>query len=169
MRADNTAAIIDAARHRHELARARAIRALHELSRAATQVTFDAVARAAGVSRSWLYSQADIRSQIEQLREVTRGASAGQVPARQLASSASLRARLETALQRVRELDEENKRLRRQLAQALGDQRRSRHMPARPAGRSPSGNNPVRPEEADQAPAVPSQTVFTTQPRRSER
>ncbi len=47
MRADNTAPIIAAARHRHELTRAKAIRALRELSSAVTPVTFDTVARVA--------------------------------------------------------------------------------------------------------------------------
>jgi hypothetical protein len=54
MRADNTAAIIRAAQQRHQLTRAKAIRALRELDHSGEPVTFEAVARAAGVSRSWL-------------------------------------------------------------------------------------------------------------------
>ncbi len=47
MRPDNTAAIITAARHRRELTRSKAIRALRELDAAGTPVTFKTVARAA--------------------------------------------------------------------------------------------------------------------------
>jgi hypothetical protein len=49
--------------------------------------------------------------------------SAGTVPASQRTTDASLRARLTAALDRNRQLADENARLRRQLARALGDQR----------------------------------------------
>jgi Family of unknown function (DUF6262) len=114
----------EAAARRHELTRARAVQALHELDRAGDPVTFAGVAKAAGISRSWLYTQPDIRSHIRQLREKTDGAgSAGAVPAGQRTTEASLRARLTVALDRNKQLADENTRLRRQLARALGDQR----------------------------------------------
>ena len=114
----------EAAARRHELTRSRAIQALRELDRAGTPVTFAGVAQAAGVSRSWLYTQPDISSQIRRLRHSTNDAgSAGAVPAGQRSTEASLRARLTTALDRNRQLADENARLRRQLARALGDQR----------------------------------------------
>jgi len=123
MRADNTAAIIAAAQRRHELARAKAIRALRKLDHAGAPVTFEAVARVGEVSRSWLYAQPDIRAEIERLRRRTQRAPSPAIPAGQRASDASLRSRLRAALERNRKLAEENQRLRRQLAQALGDQR----------------------------------------------
>jgi len=114
----------EAAARRHELTRARAIQALRELDRAGTPVTFSGVGRAAGVSRSWLYTQPDIASQIRRLRQKTDDAgSAGAVPAGQRPTDASLRARLTAALGRNKQLADENARLRRQLARALGDQR----------------------------------------------
>jgi hypothetical protein len=61
MRPDNTAAIILAARQRHQLTRAKAIRALRELDHDGAPVTFQAVARTAGVSRSWRNGQPDLR------------------------------------------------------------------------------------------------------------
>jgi hypothetical protein len=119
--------LFEAAARRHELTRAKAVQALRELDRAGTPVTFAAVARAAGVSRSWLYTQPDISSQIRRLRKATHGAgSAGAVPAGQQASSTSLRARLAVALDRNKQLASENARLHRQLARALGDQRSER-------------------------------------------
>jgi hypothetical protein len=124
MRPDNTGPIIAAARRRRELTRAKTIRALRELGHTGTPVTFEAVARQAGVSRSWLYAQPDIRAEIQRLRDATATRTpARPVPARQRASDASLLARLETALARNRELASENQRLRRQLAYALGDRR----------------------------------------------
>jgi hypothetical protein len=137
MRADNSHHIVQAARRRRELTRAKAIQALRTLDAAGEPVTFETVARTAGVSRSWLYAQPDIRTEIDQLRTATRRAPATPVPARQRASDASLLRRLEAATQRNRNLTEENRKLREQLAQALGQQRATgtRDTPATRAGR----------------------------------
>jgi hypothetical protein len=90
-------------------------------------VTFSAVASAARISRSWLYTQPDISDQIRRLRrETDRAGSAGAIPAGQRATDASLRARLTAALARNQRLTDENTQLRRQLARALGEQRSSR-------------------------------------------
>jgi hypothetical protein len=124
----------EAAARRHELTRSRTVQALRELDRSGTPVTFAGVAKAAGVSRSWLYTQPDISSQIRRLRQNTSSAgSAGAIPASQRTTDASLRARLTTALNRNKQLADENARLRRQLARALGDQR---------SARTRSGNDP---------------------------
>ncbi len=131
MRADP---LSGAAARRHELTRSRTVQALRELDRAGTPVTFAGVAKAAGVSRSWLYTQPDISSQIRRLRQNTSSAgSVGAIPAGQRTTDASLRARLTTALHRNKQLTDENARLRRQLARALGDQR---------TARTRSGNDP---------------------------
>jgi hypothetical protein len=131
MRPDNAAPIIAAARHRHELTRARAVQALRELDRTGAPVTFAAVA-AFGVSRSWLYAQPDIRDQIVRLRETTSRSPAAPVPAAQRTTDASLLRRLEAAHAERRRLQEENIRLRqeiaragRQVARALGEQRQT--------------------------------------------
>ena len=86
-------------------------------------MTFASVATAAGISRSWLYTQADIRDQIQRLRGSRDPGTA--IPAGQRATDRSLRARLTAALARNQALTDENTRLRRQLARALGDQRSS--------------------------------------------
>lgn len=123
MRADNTRHIIAAARQRHELTRAKAIQALRTLDAQGAPVTFQTVAQTAAVSRSWLYAQPDIRAEIERLRAAHRRAPATPVPARQRSSDASLLRRLEATTQRIRQLAKENRKLREQLAQALGEQR----------------------------------------------
>lgn len=123
MRADNSRHIIAAAQQRHELTRGKAIQALRTLDADGSAVTFESVARAAGVSRSWLYAQPDIRAEIEQLRDAFRRAPATAVPARQRSSDASLLRRLEAANQLNHKLADENRSLRQQLAQALGQLR----------------------------------------------
>jgi negative regulator of sigma E activity len=134
MRRDPAAPLAEAAARRHELTRSKAIQALRELDRAGTPVTFAAIASAAGISRSWLYTQPDIRSQVQRLRGSSRPGTSAAIPAAQRSTDSSLRARLAAALQRNQALAEENARLRRQLARALGDQRSSRTR---------SGNDPV--------------------------
>jgi hypothetical protein len=130
MRPDNAAPIIAAARQRHELTRARAIQAIRELDRDGTPVTFATVAATAGVSRSWLYAQDDIRVQIQRLRDATSRSASPPIPAGQRASGASLLRRLEAAHADRRRLQdecarlrEEVARLRRQIARILGEQR----------------------------------------------
>jgi hypothetical protein len=126
----------DSAARRHELTRAKAVQALRELDRAGTPVTFAGVARTAGISRSWLYTQPDVSSQIRRLRQETNAAgSAGGIPSAQRATDASLRARLTAALDRNKQLAGENARLRRQLARALGDQRSAGMRPGNDPGR----------------------------------
>ena len=103
--------------------------------RSGAPVTFAAVAAAAGISRSWLYTQPDISGQVRKLRNDARDRDpATAIPTAQRATGESLRARLTAALQRNQQLAAENARLRRQLARALGDQRSSRTR---------SGNDPT--------------------------
>jgi hypothetical protein len=134
VRPDPAAPLAEAAARRHELTRAKAIQALRELDRAGTPVTFSAVASAAGISRSWLYTQPDIRDQVQRLRSTRNSAPAKAIPAGQRATDASLRARLTAALQRNQALADDNARLRRQLARMLGSQRSAGIR---------SGNNPA--------------------------
>jgi hypothetical protein len=126
MRADNSQHIVDAARQRSEYTRSKAVRALRVLDAAGEPVTFETVAKQASVSRSWLYAQPDLRAEIEQLRAVQRRAPTSPVPARQRASDASLRRRLEAANERIQRLTDENRQLRAHLAGALGEQRAAR-------------------------------------------
>jgi hypothetical protein len=131
MRADNSRHIIAAAKRRGEYTRAKAIQAVRTLDAQGVPVTFQTVAQHAGVSRSWLYAQPDLRAEIDRLRAAHRRAPALPVPTRQRASDASLLRRLEAAQQRIRQLTEENRRLREHLAQALGQQRTSHSVRGR--------------------------------------
>lgn len=124
MRADNSQHIIAAARERAAATRERAIAALRRMDAAGQPVSFDAVAREAGVSRSWLYTQPDLRADIKRLGERQGPASSvPRVPVQQRASNASLLRRLEVATTRNRQLVEENQQLREQIARAYGELR----------------------------------------------
>jgi cell division protein FtsB len=111
-----------AAAARHELAVTRARRALLELDREGAAISFQAVARRAGVSRQWLYTQPELREQIERLRDQPRSKADG-VPARQRATEASLRQRIQSLRAENRRLREENASLKDELAIAYGHQR----------------------------------------------
>jgi hypothetical protein len=120
MPADNTRYLITTAKQWHERTRSKVIQALRELDSTGAVVTFQTVAQKASVSRSRLYTQPDVRAEIERLRTTARPITAPSVPARQRSSDASLRRRLEAANSRNRQFAEENSRLRRQLAETLG-------------------------------------------------
>ena len=99
MRADNSQHLVAAARKRADPDPAQGDhRAPPDRRQRLRAITFDSVAREAGVSRSWLYAQPDLRAQIEQLRARNhqRPATAAP-PERQRATDASLLRRLEAA------------------------------------------------------------------------
>ena len=104
MRADNSGHIIAAARRRSDDARRKATAALRRMDASGQPLTFSTIAAAAaGVSRSWLYAQDDLRGQIERLRTRQQQAPAApQIPDRQRATPASLLRRLEAATTRIR-------------------------------------------------------------------
>src|SRR5258708_34622738 len=120
MRPDNSLHPSPAAKQRHEPTRAKAIAALHELDRAGAKITFESVADYAGVSRSWLYTQTDLKDEIRRLRARNQPRHATTTPARQRATHHSLPQRLDIALRPNPELADENQPLRRQLPHAPG-------------------------------------------------
>ena len=65
---DRHAGLARAAARRHDDAHGRAVEAIRRLDRAGEPISFKAVAAAAGVSRQWLYTQPDLRQDIERLR-----------------------------------------------------------------------------------------------------
>ena len=108
-----------AARARHDGAAARAEAALEALQRQASPVNFGQVAKAAGVSRCWLYRQPELRQKIERLR--------GEPPQKrrpsqgtQRASADSLRQQLHVYRDELARLRAENTALKEQLARQLG-------------------------------------------------
>jgi hypothetical protein len=90
MATDRVASLRAAAARKRELATSRARTALRELDQRGAEITFQSVARHAGVSRQWLYEQPDLRHEIDRLRAATRGRPPG-IQNAERASEASLR------------------------------------------------------------------------------
>lgn len=107
-------------RERSATLREAILRATRELDRAGQQVSVSAVARNAGVDRSYLYEHPDLLEQIRALgssHSVHRPAR----PATEQASLQSLRARLEVVHAELTRLRAENSELHRALERGLGE------------------------------------------------
>lgn len=123
MRTDNTHHLLAAARQRSDQARERAKKALKQLDQTTQPATVSELARTAGVSRSWLYTQPDLLEQLQQRKHLGKTAPTGTSVR---TSEASMHRRLELAHQRIRQLTAENRRLQEQLARAHGALREAR-------------------------------------------
>jgi Family of unknown function (DUF6262) len=127
-----TTAVRAAAIRRTADAEARVRQAMKATAKSGTRVSFVAVAAAAGVSRQFLYSQPDLRAEIERLR----GEGVQRLPARRSAHSDSARVRLRAALEANQRLRDENRLLKEELAIAHGELRELRET-RRPAATAP--------------------------------
>ena len=125
-RADNTRYLLRTAAARHDSAVQRSHGAIKELERVGTPITFTTLARAARVSRGWLYNQPELRDAIIQLRHDLATTKRSTTPAAQRATTESLRQRLDSARDEITRLRVDNTTLREQLARSLGEQRRLR-------------------------------------------
>jgi hypothetical protein len=128
--ADNSRYLAEASRRRHKQARDRATWAIDAAARRGTSPTVAGIASAAGVSRSWLYTQDDLRAAIAELRQRRPAPSRSGQPT--AASDESLRRRLEASQARSRQLREENRDLKRRLEAAYGEIRRLRALTGTP-------------------------------------
>lgn len=119
--ADNTRFVIAAAHDRGRQARERAERALTLAQRSPTRPAVADIARAAKVSRSWLYTQTDLIAALRELQgRTTPTTSSGE----RSATTESLRQRLDAALGKNKKLREANTELTRLLEIAHGEIRR---------------------------------------------
>ncbi|MFD8532265.1 DUF6262 family protein [Streptosporangium canum] len=120
-RADNAHFLVEASKKRSHDARQRAEQAITDAEKSGQRLTVAGIAAAANVSRSWLYTQADLIAAIAQL-QTRRPASTrtGGHPA----SDASLQRRLDTALERNRQLRKQVGDLTFRLEAAHGEIRR---------------------------------------------
>lgn len=133
MPADNSAALVAATRHRSRSTRERARAALRRLDAKGIPITVVAVAAEAGVSRSLLYRDPDLRAEIDRLRSRDP---LGQTrrPTAERSSDASLQQRLTTALADNQTLRDQTRQLAEQVAVLLGEQRATT-TPRRPSAR----------------------------------
>jgi hypothetical protein len=119
MRADNTKHLLAAAQQRSDDARRRAENALEQLIADQRPLTVAGLARAAGVARSWLYTQPDLLDHLQ--RRASDKTTISTATTR--ASDASLQRRLELAHQRINQQADEIRALRAALARVHGDLR----------------------------------------------
>ncbi|MBD2107281.1 DUF6262 family protein [Nodosilinea sp. FACHB-13] len=101
------------AQRKHQEALEKVEKGIQSLVKDKRPINFNTVAEAAGVSKAWLYKEADVKARIEQLRAQSSG-SKKQPPVNQRASDASKDALLRTMKERIKRLEAENKDLRRQ-------------------------------------------------------
>jgi hypothetical protein len=118
--------LASAARRKRDHAQTRASEALRELDQHGRAITFQAVARQAGVSRQWLYQQPELRKEIELLRDRNVADTRPRVPDEHRASMASLRQRNTLLLAENRRLRDQVAELKAELAIAYGH-RRTQH------------------------------------------
>ncbi|OBA86875.1 MULTISPECIES: DUF6262 family protein [Mycobacteriaceae] len=100
-----TARLAEAAAARSADAAARARRAITKLHNAGQPITFVSVARAAGVSTSFLYQHRDLRCEIGERRTTPASGTSTSTPSS--ATVESLRTKLAVAVQRNRDLTEQ--------------------------------------------------------------
>jgi Family of unknown function (DUF6262) len=122
--ADNSRYLAEASRRRHDEARDRAARAIDAAAARGTAVTVSGIAAAAGVSRSWLYTQDDLRAAIAELMKRRPGRRRGQ---RRIAAPAP-----RSIPGQRKKLREDNTDLRRRLEAAHGEIRRLRALAPHP-------------------------------------
>lgn len=116
MRADNTHHSREAVKQRQHKPRQRGAAALADLQRQNLPISVAGLARRAGVTRSWIYSQPDLVATIRERRSTTTRFA----PPRTMATDESWKRRLELAHDRIRQLSHEVQQLRDQLARAHG-------------------------------------------------
>jgi hypothetical protein len=125
MSVEQTERLTANARRRSEQTLQRAQETLTAMAARGDTITVAKLAQTADVSRSWIYTQPELREQIEQLRLVTPPRPPGSAAAGR-ASLESLKRRLDLAHQRITQLREENRQLRRSIEQLHGQLREPR-------------------------------------------
>jgi hypothetical protein len=118
----NTSGMVAHAHRRREEKRKRVEETIAQLLREQQTITFHSVARAAGVSKAYLYSQTDLRERIEALRQQAmeqgvRERAARPTPGKTDASKDLV---ILAKDRRIKELEVENRQLKKQLQVTLG-------------------------------------------------
>jgi predicted nucleic acid-binding Zn-ribbon protein len=113
------------ARRRSEQTLQRAQNTLTAMAARGDTVTVASLAKNANVSRSWIYTQPELRERIEQLRLAPPARPPGSAAASR-ASLESFKRRLDLAHQRIAQIRDENLQLRRSVEQLHGQLRELR-------------------------------------------
>jgi len=117
----NTAGLVAHAHQRKEQKRKRVEEVITRLLRDHQAVNFNTVAKAAGVSKAYLYTQPLFRDRIEALRQQAREQTVRDRVARPTGKTDAGKDLVILAKERrIKELEEENRKLKHQLNAALG-------------------------------------------------
>lgn len=127
MRADNSRLIQEAAQRKHARCLESVTAAISEADRLGRPVTVLGIARTAGVSPSWIYTQRDVFAAIRARRDKAGRLESARAPIPQRAGSASQQKRIELLTARLKQATDDNERLRRELAAIHAELRRVRH------------------------------------------
>jgi|ERR1700722_10319368 len=119
---DNSSHLAAAARRRSQQTADQARKAIRRLDRQGQAINIQAVAQAAGVSRSFIYRHQELRDEIDRLRPKHFTAEA-RLPVALRATEDSHQARTETLRAEIVRLTEENRWLRQQAETLLGERR----------------------------------------------
>ena len=122
----STTRLVESAHKRHKQVLSRANTALEALARNGDTVTVSRLASYAKVSRSWIYSQPELRLQISQCQASNDYSASAGTSQKAKASDGSLLRRLELAHQLIAQVRIENKQLREALARVQGQLREER-------------------------------------------
>ena len=141
MRADNSSHLIEAARRKHEECLRRVTAAIREADHLHQPVTIQGVAKAARVSASWIYTQPEIYEALRARRAQGDRQVLGRVPKVEIAGHASQQKRIELLASRLKETNQDNRRLRSELAVVHAELRRLRQLqPRSTVSREQEGN-----------------------------
>jgi AcrR family transcriptional regulator len=117
----NTKSLVAHAHQRKEEKRKRVDEAITRLIRDQQAVNFNAVAKSAGVSKTYLYNQPQLRDRIEALRQQEQEQTIREQLTRPTGKTNAAKDLMILAKERrIKELEEENRKLKHQLSVALG-------------------------------------------------
>lgn len=114
----NTQGLKTHAQQKHDQSIEQTERAIRQLIKEGRPINFSTVEEVAGVSRTWLYNQPEIRVRIEQLRDQQPGKK--KVARSQRASDASNAAMILTLKEKLQKSQAENRGLRQQMEEIVG-------------------------------------------------
>lgn len=114
----NTQGLKDHAQQKRDQSIEQTEKAIRQLIKEGRPINFSTVEEVAGVSRTWLYNQPEIRDRIEQLRDQQPGKK--KVARSQKASDASNAAMILTLKEKLQKSQAENRGLRQQMEEIVG-------------------------------------------------
>lgn len=115
----NTDKIVQLAKEKSEKTRGNVEKVISKMSLEGKMINFNTVSKETGVSKSWLYKELDVRKRIETHRELQQKSL--KIGNRIKKSTRSDDTLIKTLKVRIKELEKENKVLKKQIEKLYGD------------------------------------------------